>query len=687
MTTYKRPRGFLKSIGLGKASKFVDAEIYRLVDHLPQYEDEYSDEDGLMSVYDEIHLDYKSESKEQACTASFLKEVSKAIMAKRPATALHMLDSGSLYIPTADLQKITSDAVKAFESRGIYGFYRTSAVISYLRRVFKRYEDVPWPTDRLEPLYLTALVHEGVEELRLEGDCQHQQVAKEFDYLIRCLREAEPNMVDFFRALADAPQEAVEAGECKPEKAIRRRALVNRFFGIVMERGTSVDLLGDNPLCLKNMLKLIEDGPKRLEPPQSLATEYDNREFREVLALKQLSVIHTRGYLQGRTGSDMVANLSSFTSIVDDAKYDLQLTAKISELLVETHPDTSFLLLSMTTGHKTPDHFTNFRYQADFIDRLDARIDPGLFEFRAIMNLTRGLSHSYEATRVDRDQMTLLIAGERILYDLESQGLDCVDLRKDFDLAAQGHMDYGKQAYDAYIGFYGKGSIRSLKPYEKPHDYEIEVNRHVNPLFRLMLAHGHSRNHMGKSLTAFLNTFQQMLKNIKGDRESGEQAWLYDAEAPLLSGDPNKVIELMLKSFSVPARSLTFSLQGNNVSKFSLTDATTEVNEAAKLRSLNESLREYSHDAELRRAAYTNLLTAVVRLAAGEMHKFDGKLEMFDGLLLEIIPYADVEKVSKDLTESENVILGGVIVRHKPEMHKIVPLTSRGKIFSNELGI
>lgn len=367
--------------------------------------------------------------------------------------------------------------------------------------------------------------------------------------------------------------------------------------------------------------------------------------------------------------------------------YDLQLTAKISEVLSETHPDTSFLLLSMTTGHKTPDHFTNFRYQVDFIERLEARTDQGLFELKAIMNLTRGLSHSYEAAKVDRDQMTLLIAGERILYDLESQGLNCVDLRKDFDLAAQEHMDYGKQAFEAYIGFYGKGSVRSRKPFEKPHDYETEVNQNVNPLVRLLLAHAHTRNHIGKSLTAVLNSFQNMLKLIKRDREDGGQAWLYDSKTPLLSGDPKKVIDLMLKTFSVPARSLTFSLQGGNVAKFSLTDATTEVNEAAKLRSLNESLKEYPHDAELRRAAYTNLLTAVVSLAMREMHNFDGKLEMFDGLLLEIIPYADVELAAKDFTEYENVILGGALIRHKPEMNGLVPLTAKSKIFTLELGV
>jgi hypothetical protein len=367
--------------------------------------------------------------------------------------------------------------------------------------------------------------------------------------------------------------------------------------------------------------------------------------------------------------------------------YDLQLTAKISELLAETHPDTSFLLLSMTTGHKAFDHFTNFRYQADFIERLDARTDQGLFEFKAIMNLTRGLSHSYEAAKVDRDQMTLLIAGERILYDLENQGLDCVDLRKDFDLAAQEHMDYGKQAFEAYIGFYGKGSVRSRNPYEKPHDYETEVNQNVNPLVRLMLAHAHTRNHIGKSLTAVLNSFQNMLKLIKRDRENGGQAWLYDPKTPLLTGDPNKVIDLMLKTFSVPARSLTFSLQGANVVKFSTTNATTEVNEAAQLRSLNESLKEYPHDAEQRKAAYTNLLTAVVSLAMREMHNFDGKLEMFDGLLLEIIPYADVELAAKDFTECENVILGGALVRHKPEMNELVPLTAKSKIFTYELGV
>lgn len=371
----------------------------------------------------------------------------------------------------------------------------------------------------------------------------------------------------------------------------------------------------------------------------------------------------------------------------NSGEHDIQLTAKIAELLAETHPDTSFVLQSMTTSNKAPEWYSNYRYQGDFIEKLEDRADQGLLELNAIMNMTKGLSHSYETAKVDREQMTLLIAGERILYDLESKGLDCLDLRKNFDLAAQEHMDYGKRAFDAYIGFYGKGSIRSRDPHVKPHDYETEVTQHVNPLFRLMLAHGHTRNHMGKSLTAMLNTFQQMLKNSKSDREAGVQSWLYDSETPLLSGDPNKVIDLMLKTFSVPARSLIFSLQGDNVDKFSLTGATTEVNEAAQLRSLNESLKEYPHDAELRKAAYTNLLTAVVGLAMREMHKFDGKLELFDGLLLEIIPYADVELAAKDFTEHENVILGGAIIRHKPEMSEIIPLTSKSKIFTFELGV
>jgi phosphohistidine phosphatase SixA len=69
------------------------------------------------------------------------------------------------------------------------------------------------------------------------------------------------------------------------------------------------------------------------------------------------------------------------------------------------------------------------------------------------------------------------------------------------------------------------------------------------------------------------------------------------------------------------------------------------------------------------------------------MHNFDGKLEMFDGLLLEIIPYADVELAAKDFTECENVILGGALVRHKPEMNELVPLTAKSKIFTYELGV
>lgn len=324
MTEYNRPAGFLESIGKVEPPLFVDEDIYQLVDRLPKYDAEYSDEDGLLSVYRGLVPDYKNDEKVLACTARFLMGVSKEIMSRRPATALHMIESVSVHVPTSDLEKTTATAVKAFQEGGVDGYYRVEAVISYLGRVIKRYADVPWPTDRPEIFYLIALAHEAIEGLRLDGAYQHKELSRSLDDVIKRMRASQPNLVNHFRPLAENPQVALATGVCTPDEAVRRRALGNRFFSIVMERGATVDFLGNNTRCLKNMLQLISDAPTRPDYIQSLSSEYDNPEFREVLALKLLSVIHRRSYLKVESGTDIAASLASFTSLTDDGKQLLQ---------------------------------------------------------------------------------------------------------------------------------------------------------------------------------------------------------------------------------------------------------------------------------------------------------------------------------------------------------------------------
>ncbi|WP_408601825.1 hypothetical protein [Pseudomonas sp. PLMAX] len=320
MNQFMRPAGFLESIGIGECGAFVDQEIYDLVDRLPLPDNAYSDEDGLLWVLDGLNPNHNDDEKVRACTARFLIEVSREIMGRRPATALYMIESVYTHAPTGVIEKTTTAAVKAFQESGVDGFYRVGAVMTYLGRALSRYTDLPWPADKPELFYLIALAHEAVEALRLDDGRQHQELSRAFDKVMRDVRAAQPNLVNHFRPLAEDPQLALAAGKCTPDEAARRRALGNRFFGVVMERGTNVDLLGNNTRCLKNILQLIADAPARPDYIQSLSSEYDKHEFRETLALKLLSVIHHRSYLRIDIGTETGEHLTSFSTLAGDAK-------------------------------------------------------------------------------------------------------------------------------------------------------------------------------------------------------------------------------------------------------------------------------------------------------------------------------------------------------------------------------
>lgn len=320
MNQFMRPGGFLESIGIGDCGAFVDQEIYDLVDRLPLPDNAYSDEDGLLWVLDCLNPNHNDDEKVRACTARFLIEVSREIMGRRPATALYMIESVYTHAPTGVIEKTTMAAVKAFQESGVDGFYRVGAVMTYLGRALSRYTDLPWPADKPELFYLIALAHEAVEAVRLDDGRQHQELSRAFDKVMRDVRAAQPNLVNHFRPLAEDPQLALAAGKCTPDEAARRRALGNRFFGIVMDRGTNVDLLGNNTRCLKNILQLIADAPARTDYIQSLSSEYDKHEFRETLALKLLSVIHHRSYLRIDIDTETGEHLASFSTLAGDAK-------------------------------------------------------------------------------------------------------------------------------------------------------------------------------------------------------------------------------------------------------------------------------------------------------------------------------------------------------------------------------
>lgn len=324
MNEILRPAGFLESIGMGECAPFVDQEIYELVDRLSQQDGIYSDEDGLLWVLDGLNPNHNDDEQVRACTARFLMDVSREIMGRRPATALYMIDSVYTHVPTGVLEKTTTAAVKAFQEGGVDGFYRVQAVMTYLGKALARYTDLPWPADKPELFYLIAVTHEAVEAMRLDDVRQHQELSRAFDKVMRDVRAALPNLVNHFRPLAEDPQVALAAGKCTPDESARRRALGNRFFGVVMDRGANVDLLGNNTRCLKNILQLITDAPARSDYIQSLSSEYDSLEYRETLALKLLSVIQHRNYLKIDIGTEAGENLASFSTLAGDSKAVLQ---------------------------------------------------------------------------------------------------------------------------------------------------------------------------------------------------------------------------------------------------------------------------------------------------------------------------------------------------------------------------
>lgn len=324
MNQFIRPGGFVASIGMGECGPFVDQEIYDLVDRLPQHESAYSDEDGLLWVLNSLDPNHNAEEKVRACTARFLMDVSKEIIGRRPATALHMIESVYTHAPTGVLEKTTTAAVKALHKSGVDGFYRVSAVMNYLGSALSRYRDLPWPADKPDLFYLIALAHEAVEAQELDDVRQHGQLSKAFDKVMRDVRAAQPNLVDHFRPLAQDPQITLAAGKCTPDEAVRRRELGNRFFSIVMQHGTNIDLLGNSTRCLKNIQQLIMDSPARPDYILSLSSDYDMLEYRETLALKLLSVIHRRGYLRIDIGTETGRHMASFSTLADDSNAVMQ---------------------------------------------------------------------------------------------------------------------------------------------------------------------------------------------------------------------------------------------------------------------------------------------------------------------------------------------------------------------------
>lgn len=363
---------------------------------------------------------------------------------------------------------------------------------------------------------------------------------------------------------------------------------------------------------------------------------------------------------------------------------DFTLLKGLSDELVQSHPNTALLLLALA-----PPREINDRYKArlketskDLVALIEQIDQPGLVELNALICYSEGLDLGVPSAEASREQIPLLCMAEAILTSLEAEGHTHPIQRAQLQYVAKNYFNHGQKALPDYLKFYERATNSNAA--QEPYDYKWLARERLNPLFKLILENSRAKNHVVNDLHTSLFTLSNMFENKPAQ-------WMLDGESALLSAKPANLLKLMLNTFQVPTAELANSFQrqprGLNLNWYLDYKLLAET---AMVKGFNARFDTILHDPAERRVAYTNLLTVTIKLALEDIDKSPERanaLVGLDDLLKEVLPYADLEAISPALTEAENDLWAGHILRHHRHLHNLVPLKSIGNNFSQDLGI
>lgn len=372
-------------------------------------------------------------------------------------------------------------------------------------------------------------------------------------------------------------------------------------------------------------------------------------------------------------------------------KADFMLTSSFSTLLSYSHPGTSLLLRSNSLPCEIGVNADASIYRTEALNMLeviDASDDPGLLELTALLNFSMALSRVSSHMASFREQISLLCKSEAILSNLESRdGNIYVEERARLSVVARNHLDGGVLLLPRYKQFIERAG--SLGSNEEPSDYQWLAQERLNPMFKLMLEHSRTRNHLGSDLFDLLSEIISLVNRIDSYEKTKEMPWLFDEDGGLLSVKRDLVMRLAINTFQVPVESLSTSLSkpGNNLSWFKDFD---ELAETSMMKKINNILEQTEHNADERKIAYTNLAATVVKLSVKDFTSISvntGARKALDELLDQIAPFAELAAVPAMLSDGAGEVWAGYVLRNRSDLINTLTLESVGEHFSTDLGL
>jgi len=372
-------------------------------------------------------------------------------------------------------------------------------------------------------------------------------------------------------------------------------------------------------------------------------------------------------------------------------KADFMLVSSFSTLLSHSHPATSLLLHSNSLPYEININADAGIYRAEALNMLeviDASDDPGLTELTALLNFSIALSRVGSHISSFREQISLLCKIEAILSSLESiDSAEYIGERESFSVIARHHFDNGVILLPKYKQFLERAG--SLVDNEEPGDYQWLAQERLNPLFKLMLEHSKTRNHLGSDLFDLLSEAISLINRIDNCESTKKMPWLVAESGGLLSMKKNLVLQLVTNTFQVPAARLSNSLAkpGNNLSWFK---DFNELAETAMIKKINNIFEQTDHDVDERKIAYTNLVAAIVKLSVKDLSSISektGARKALDELLDQITPFAELAAIPSMLSDGAGEVWAGYVLRNRRDLQNTLTLESVGEHFSTDLGL
>lgn len=370
---------------------------------------------------------------------------------------------------------------------------------------------------------------------------------------------------------------------------------------------------------------------------------------------------------------------------------DYLLMRAISGALEESHPTTSLLLMSLSPPYNLSDRFKARLIEdaKDLVARMEQMDQPGLVELNALLNFSEGLDLGVPPANTSREQVSLLCTAEALLTRLEAEGQTLPKERAHLSYVGRNYFNYGQKAIHKYKQFYTLAfDMHSDKERD---EYQWIARERLNPLFKLMLEHSRAKNHVGETLSDMLDELTNLFERIQKGAVTKPTPWIFAGEGALLSAQPKNILKLALNTFQVTALTLMYSLKRQPGStNLNWYDHSKKLVETDKIKALNLHFDATAHDPAERLAAFTNLLIVTVKLAKDDLEKTSERKNAevaLDDLFQQLVPHADLKAVSPELTEAENDLWAGYILRQHRHLHDLVPLKSIGNNFSAELGL